>query len=228
VAVGPDVGENVVTASLAEVEAALAAQPNDLAWEWAGEHVIPVMRRIRPYPPGFPEPMTTIVEPGVAVGFAIDVGPAFMSIGPDLIRSWGLQLGDVHARCLANVIERAQGIDGAAIFEGGVGATPTRWLQTGRSIGSVLVLAPDELRRIFGPGPALFITPMRDLIIGLPVDVDRELAAWLWLEVASQDPNCLSPTGYRFDGHAIAPEPLDPGIAIDPDAAGSSTTAYVA
>lgn len=111
-------------------------------------------------------------------------------------------------------------IDGSSIVEGGIDTTATRWLQTGRSIGSVLVLAPDELQRIFGPRPAFFITPMRDLIIGLPPDVDRELAAWLWLEVAALDPNCLGPIGYHFDGRSVRPDSLEPfvGGPLDSDA----------
>jgi hypothetical protein len=221
---GPEVGPGVVTATLEELEAALEGHPDDLAWDWASAHVIPVMRRIRPYPSGFPEPMYTVVDPGVAVGFAIDIGPAFMSIGADLLRSWGIPLSDVHTRSLGNVIERAQAIDGTEIHEGAIDTTPTRWLQTGQSIGSVLVLTPDELRRIFGPGPAFFITPMRDLIIGLPPNVDRELAAWLWLEVASLDPNCLGPIGYRFDGQSVRPDSLDlPIHELGLDAPPSST-----
>jgi hypothetical protein len=206
---GPELGPGIVSATLEELQAALDGQPDDLAWDWASAHVVPVMRRVRPYPPGFPEPMYTVVDPGVAVAFAIDIGPAFMSIGADLLRSWDVPLSDVHTRSLANVIQRAQAIDGTAIVEGGINTMPTRWLQTGQSIGSVLVLAPDELRRIFGSGPAFFITPMRDLIIGLPPDVDRELAAWLWLEVADLDPNCLGPIGYRFDGRSVRPESLE-------------------
>jgi hypothetical protein len=225
---GPPLGEGVLGASLEELEAALQDQPEDLNWAWASRHVIPVMPRIRPYPAGFPEPLRTIVAPGIAVGFAIDVGPAFMGVGEDLIRSWGVSLADVHARSLANVVERAAAIAPSDIFEGGVGDAPTRWLQTGQSIGSVMVLVPDELGRLFGGGPAFFITPMRDLIIGQPADVDRELAAWLWLEVASLDPNCLGATGYRFDGHSVTPEPLDPDGHIALDAGSPPSTAYVA
>jgi hypothetical protein len=216
-----------VSASPEEIEAALLEQPEDMNWEWASNHVIPVMPRVRPYPPGFPEPMRTVVTPGVAIQFAIDVGPAFMGVSEELIRTWGVCLGEVHARSLSNVLTRAAQIRPSEIYNGGIGEAPTRWLQTGRSIGSVLVLVPDELARLFGPEPGFFITPMRDLIIGLPADVDRELAAWLWLEVASQDPNCLGPTGYRFDGRVIRPESLDAyvGAAFDLDTPGR---AYVA
>jgi len=212
---GPALGEGVASASLEELEAVLSEQPADLNWTWAADRVIPVMSRIRPYPPGFPEPLRTIVEPGVAVGFAIDVGPAFVPIHADLIRGWGVTLADIHTRALSNTIARAASIRPKEIVHGSVGGAPTRWLQTGKSIGSVLVLVPDQLGRIFGPAPALFITPMRDLIIGLPADGEPDLAFWLWSEVASDDPNCLAPVGYRFDGTRLVPEALDDGGRLD-------------
>lgn len=172
--------------------------------------------------------MRVLVDPGVAVGYAIDVGPGFANVGADLLRSWGVSLAEVQARSLANVIGRCASVRADAIVEGSLDGTPTRWLQTGQSIGSVLVLVPDELGRIFGPAPAFFITPMRDLIIGLPADVDRELAAWLWLEIAVLDPNCLPPIGYRFDGYTVRPEPLDDLIGTDLDIdADPVGTAYV-
>src|SRR5258705_10987170 len=133
--VGPTLGEGVVGASLEEVEAALRQQPEDMNWAWASKHVIPVMPRIRSYPPGFPEPVCTVVSPGVAVGFAIDVGPAFMAVSDALIRSWDVRLADVHAQSLSNLIARAASITPSEIHEGSVGEAPTRWLQSGRSIG---------------------------------------------------------------------------------------------
>jgi hypothetical protein len=209
VALGPEVGPGVVTASLEDFERAIRAQAVDLDWDAVAENVIPVMPRVRPYPAGFPSPMQVIVDPGVAVGYAIDIGPGFMSVGPDLIRSWGISLADVQARSLANTIERAGAIDAAAVVEGPLDGTATRWLQTGQSIGSVLILVPDALTRIFGPEPAFFITPMRDLIIGFPATVERDLALWLWAEIAANDPNCLGPIGYRFEAGRVTPEPLN-------------------
>ena len=225
---GPEVGPGVVSASLEEVMRAVGDQAPDLDWASVADSVIPVMPRIRPWPPGFPEPMRVVVDPGVAVGYAIDIGPAFMGIGSDLVRSWDIPLADVQARALANTISRASQIEPTAIVHGSMDGTPTHWLQTGRSIGSVLILVPDELRRLFGPEPAFFITPMRDLIIGLPADVDRELAAWLWLEVAGMDPNCLGPTGYRFDGLTTRPEDLGSLIGSAFDFDDSPGQAYVA
>lgn len=225
VAFGPEPGENVASPSLGDLERALRAHDDDFAWASVSSDVIPVMPRVRPYAVGFPEPLRVMVEPGIAIGFAIDIGPAFMNVGSDLLRSWDVPLREVHTQSLMNLSGRAARIDPGAIVEGSLDDTPTRWLQSGQSISSVLILVPDTLRQIFGPEPAFFITPMRDLIIGLPLEVDRELAAWLWLEIAAEDPNCLGPMGYRFDGSSVWTEPLN--LPFEPASSRSGTGTHV-
>jgi hypothetical protein len=85
-------------------------------------------------------------------------------------------------------------------------------LQTGRSVGSTLVLVPDQLARLFGRTPRLFLAPMRDLLLGLPDDVDPEIGSWLFEDFASQDPNCLAPIGFRFDGERVVTASLGPSL----------------
>jgi hypothetical protein len=205
---GPPLGEGVVQAPLEEVLAALESNAA-LDWSSAAEQVLPVLPRLRPYPPGSPKPLVTMLPPGVATGFGIDVGPAFMNVTPELATSWRIGVADIATRAVANVHDRAGAVRASDIHVGNLAGARTEWLQTGRSIGSTLIFAPHHLRRIFGPEPRVFITPMRDLIIGLPGDVDSELALWLHAEIASEDPNCLGPTGYSFDGSGIRPFQLD-------------------
>jgi hypothetical protein len=73
---------------------------------------------------------------------------------------------------------------------------------TGLSIGSSLVLAPQELVRILGDAPRSIIAPMRDLLIALPPG-EVELASWLFAEIASGDPNHLPARLFELDGRAI-------------------------
>lgn len=218
---GPEAGPGVEQAPLEEVIAALNAHADDIGWASVSSNVLPVMPRIRPYPGIIPEPVRTLVPPGVMVGFGIDIGPAFMNVSQDLLASWKIGVGDLAATAIANVHRRASSVHRAAIQGGQIGEYPTEWLQTGVSVGSTLVLAPTELRRLFD-GPRFFITPMRDLIIGFPPDVERDAAHWLYHEVADLDPNCLGPTGYHFDGVQVIPEPLEVTGSHGPAASGRS------
>ena len=139
-----------------------------------------------------------MVPPGVVVGFGIDIGPALMAISADMLTAWGTTLADVAACAIRNVHQRGAGLRPADILRQPVGDVATEALQTGVSIGSTLVIAPSELCRLFGSSDRLFITPMRDLIIGLPPQIDPEFAWWLYFEFASLDPNCLGRMCYRL------------------------------
>ena len=223
---GPAPGPGVVSASIEEVLDALTRAPKDLDWPSLAHQVVPVMPRVRPYPPGTPEPVRTLVPPGVVVGFAVDIGPAYLTINARLLEGWGLTLADVTAQALANLHERAATIDPGLIVREPIGGVPTAALQTGVHVGSTLVLAPAEVRRLFGPERRLFLTPMRDLIVALPADVDRSFALWLHHEFADLDPSCLGPLAYRFDGQSFVTEQLErfgPGVGIVGNDPGSTS-----
>ncbi len=202
-------GPDVVTASLEEVLASMEKFSGGLSWAEASPRIVPLFQRVRPYPVGTPEAVQALVPPGIAVGFGIDTGPAFINVTAGLLEDWSVGLGDLTATGLANLHSLAARVNRRAILHQHVGELPVEALQTGFHIGSTLVLAPSELVRLFGAEPRTFIAPMRDLLLGLPADVDDELCGWLFDEFASQDPNCLAPRRFAFDGQSISVLPLE-------------------
>jgi hypothetical protein len=207
-------GPGVVSATPAEVFAAFEQLPPDLPWPAVAPRLLPMFDRVRPFPPGTPKLAQAIVPPGLPIGFGIDLGPAFITVSPHLIDGWSVSVGDVTAQALANLHAIAAEVAPTEVFKGPLAEVEVGYLRTGRGIGSTLVLAPTELARIFGAMPRVFITPMRDLIVGFPPDVDRELVAWLYEEIASGDPNCLVPRAFAFDGRQVTLERLDLGAAV--------------
>jgi hypothetical protein len=202
-------GPGIVSASPEEVLEAAQRLPPDLDWKSVAAHIVPLFERIRPYPAGSPPRVQAIVAPGVTVGFGIDFGPAFITVSPELIEHWSMSAADLAAHSLANLHAIAGEVSPDEVYRGPLADVEMVALQTHRGIGSVLVLAPTELRRIFGPTPRLFIAPMRDLLIGLPAEADPGLAAWLYDDIASRDPNCLTPRAFVFDGRGVTVEPLE-------------------
>jgi len=190
------------------VLAAAERLPPDLDWKAVAPRVIPLFERVRPYPPNMPPRVQAIVAPGVTIGFGIDFGPALLTVSPEIVERWSMSVADLAAHALANLHEVAGTVSPDEVHRGPLGDVDIAALQTRRGIGSVLVLAPTELARIFGPEPALFIAPMRDLLIGLPASADPSLAAWLYDDIASGDPNCLAPRAFLFNGRSITVEPL--------------------
>lgn len=153
-----------------------------------------------------------LVPPGLSVGFAIDIGPAFINVDAAMVERWRLSAADLLARALDNLDRRMGGVMPGDLHDGSIDGLPVRLLQSSTGCASTYVLLPSSLRRILGPEAQLLIAPMRNLLISLPIDADREVAAWLFGEIAAQDPNCLAPAAIVLTGDHLSVEPL--GVAF--------------
>jgi hypothetical protein len=201
------VGSNVVGPSADELAVMLDEADPDMVWDDAAPALLPLFERVRSYPPGTPPRLEAIVPPGIKVSVGIDIGHAYMHVTQAMLERWQVTLADLVGRALANVHGRAASLEPDAIVNGPVADVDVAWLQTGRGIGSTLVLAPSELRRLFGDQRRLFVAPMRDLLVGLPPG-ELGLAAWIYADIAQQDPNHLQPRAFHFDGQSIRVEML--------------------
>jgi hypothetical protein len=204
------VGPDIVLPDMADVVRAIERAPRGDDWSSVSKLVIPVFPRVRPLPDGSPESLRVLLPPGVLVGFAVDIGPAFLNVSREQLTILGVAEADLVGQALANLLARAQQVEPASVVHETLQGLPLVGLQTGLSVGSTLVLVPDQLARLFGPTPRLFMAPMRDVLLGLPDDADPELVAWLFDDFASQDPNALPPIGFRFDGARVATASLGP------------------
>lgn len=205
---GPPIGPDLVTASLDEVLRAIEAVPADLNWPTLADRVVPIFQRVRPYPPGQPEPLRILVPPGLSVGFAIDIGPAFLNVDAEMIERWSLTQAELLAQALDNLDRRMAGVSPNDVLDASIGGQPVRVLQSPTGCASTYVLLPASLRRILGSVPQQVIAPMRNLLISLPIEADREFAAWLFDEFAARDPNCLAPAAFVIGEDGLAVEPL--------------------
>ncbi|HEU4573102.1 MAG TPA: hypothetical protein VFR93_10480 [Candidatus Limnocylindrales bacterium] len=202
------VGPDVEVPGLDELDEALRAFDKELPWPLVRSRLLPLLERVRPYPAGTPDPLRSLVPPGVMVSLGIDVGPAFIHVTRQILDRWDRSLADLVAQAIANVHARAAEIDPREVVAAQIAGVPVAALQTGLGVGSTLVLAPGELARIFGPEPRMFVAPMRDLIAGFPTDAE-EIAMAFWEEIADQDPNHLHARAFHFDGSAVSVRPLE-------------------
>ena len=187
-----DLGNGIEVATAEAVMRAVGSLPQDLGWDELAPSVIPVLPRRRPMPPMSGEPVRVTLPPGIETGFGIDIGPAFLVVGATLLAGWPVGPADLVARALTNLRERSRTVRARDLVAIEIEGVPTRVLQTGVGCASALVLAPDELRRIFGQRRQCLLAPMRDVLVSLPPDVDRAFAAWLNEELATMDPNGLA------------------------------------
>jgi hypothetical protein len=205
---GPPAGPDVVTPRLEDVLAALETMPRELTWESVATEVLPLFQRVRPYHESMPEQLRVVVPPGLTVGFGVDIGPAFITISPEMAADWGVPPDEILERAVANLEQRMAAVRPRDVHEGTIGDVPVRILQSPTGSASTYVLVPGALGRILGPHRQLVMAPMRNLLISLPVTTDRDFAAWLFDEFASQDPNCLAPAAFVVGDGTLALEAL--------------------
>jgi hypothetical protein len=203
-----DLGNGVVQATPQAVMRAMGGLPPDLDWDVLAPDVIPILPRRRPMPAMAGEPFRVTLPPGIPTGFGIDIGPAFLVVGSSLLGTWPIGPAELVATALDNLRTRVRGIRRRDLVRESIDGVPVRVLQTGVGCASAMLLAPDELVRVFGPEPQCLIAPMRDLLVSLPPDADRAFVAWLNDEFSEMDPNGLALDAFVLEGDALRYEAL--------------------
>jgi hypothetical protein len=198
-----DLGNGVVQATPEAVLRAMGGLPPDLDWEVMAPNVIPILPRRRPMPAMAGEPFRVTLPPGIPTGFGIDIGPAFLVVGSSLLGTWPIGPAELVATALDNLRTRARTLRPRDLLRQSIDGVPVRVLQSGVGCASALLLAPDELVRLFGRQPQVLIAPMRDLLVSMPPDADRAFVAWLNDEFSEIDPNGLALDAFVLEGEAL-------------------------
>src|SRR5262245_61837791 len=210
---GPIAGPGVVTADVETVLAALQGFDPEMPWKKARDRVLPVLPRVRPFPMPELELVRAMLPPGILVGFGIDIGPAITFVSTGLLRHWRVEPAALAAAAVTNLRSMARRCGPVDVLDDHLADVPVSIVQTGRGIAASLLLVPECLEHVIGGGERLLLAPMRDILIALPPDVDREFASWLADEWEAMDPNHLHLGGFRYARGTITPEPIDEALA---------------
>lgn len=205
---GPPLGPGLVAADYGSVLAALERFDPAMDWDEARGRVLPMLPRARPMPGPSLDLVRTVVPPGILVGFGIDLGPAVTFVSTQLLERWGVDAAALAGAALANLDREAARCDGRVVVQDRFAGEPIAVAQTRRGFAASLILVPDHLPRLFGPGPHVLLAPMRDILICLPGEVDAELAAFLSAEWEALDPNHLHLGAFRHEAGRITALPL--------------------
>ncbi len=153
-------------------------------------------------------PPTRSWPPGVTVGFGIDLGLAFARVAAIQLEQWPVDLAGLTERALRNLRHRARHARDFDLVREPIGGVPTVVFQSRDGWASKVVLIPEAIDRLFGPEPALFIAPSRDLLVGLPDGVDTGFATWLAEEFEADDPNALRLEAFEWRDRVVRCRPL--------------------
>ena len=164
------------------------------------DDVLPIFERARPFSYEVEPPAHAVVPPGVTIGFGVDLGLAFARVAAVQLEDWPVDLAELTERALRNLRRRARHARDYDLVREPIGGVPTVAFQSRDGWASTVVLVPEAVERLFGPRPALFIAPSRDLLVRLPDDVDLEFATWLAEEFEADGPERAPPRGVRMAG----------------------------
>jgi hypothetical protein len=190
------------TASKDEVVRAIESV--DLGAPWS--EVAPALRlalpRRRPLPIDPAELPARDFAPGIRAVLGLDIGPAMLFVGHEQLAGWEVSAEAAFEQALDNVRARAAARHQFALVHERIADVPTLAFQSREGWASSLLLLPDELTRVVGERSGLVLAPMRDLILCLPLDTEREFAQYLLDEFAAVDINALDlPPFALVDGH---------------------------
>jgi hypothetical protein len=194
--------------SRAEVRAAIESLSPDLPWHELKGRLTPVFVRRRPLPPGAPRPLTVRHGPGLEFGLGVDIGPAFMYVGQELLESWSVSLDEAVECAMENLRTTARAERRAELEYLECADVPLWAYQSHNGLASGLLLLEDELALRYGSEARLLMAPMRNLLLAAPFEADRELMAWLRDEISLEDPNGLDlPVFALVDGRLSVDRP---------------------
>lgn len=166
---------------------ALGTIPDGVPWAWAALRVLPAVRgeRIQVLEDveleklGF-ESLVAFprlqMPPGIDVTFAIEADVVQVTVNQQHLDAWSMTIEEVVPAAMAN-LHRAAGTWRGKVYDDTFEGVSARMIEGWPHWASSLLVVPDELTRFFGPEDQLFIAPYQCLLISLPIDVDRDIAA---------------------------------------------------
>lgn len=181
----------VETAPVEDILSAIESADLQAPWEEMAPDLRVALPRRRQLPVGPDELVSHTYAPGIETVLGLDIGPAMLFVPPQQLDTWEVTAAEAFERALDNVRERVAARKQFALVHERIADVPTLAFQSREGWASQLLLLPDELVRVFGDRNGLVLAPMRDLVICLPLGVEREFAHWLLDEFAEIDMNAL-------------------------------------
>ena len=185
------------------------------SWPAARAAVVPLLARGR-QPRPLVRLVTVVLEPGLSVGFGVDLGPMFLHVTEELLAGWRTDVGELTRRAVGNLRRRADRLAAGAALSARVGVTRLAVLQAPGGWASSLLLAPDLLPRWFGTGDHVLIAPSRNILAALAPGTDERLARWLRDEMATRLPDALEVPVLRWSGGRLARVEAPPAAPVRP------------
>jgi hypothetical protein len=177
--------------------------PRPVPWEWAEPRLMPLVASPRNDKPG-EELVRASSDVGCAIEFGIDLGGHFPLVDRSVAERWEMSAEQLRAAATANLGRRAPAIPASAVRTAVRSGRVIRVLRHPVGCASSLLLAPQELRRLFGSHDQVFGAPGRHTLVSFPIDTPASTVAELHVEMEMDElvPLFLQPLAL-IDGRLV-------------------------
>ena len=169
-----------------EFNQALKAVPRPVPWEWAQPRILPLFAGPRFDPPGESLARATAAL-GPAIEFGLPVGPGFARVDRHVAERWEVTVEQLLDRAMANLRERAAGLDAGLVVTGVLSGRAIRLLDGNPPWASSLLLDRDELERVFGAADQIFAAARTDCLVSALLDIPTRAFAEIVIDLEHED-----------------------------------------
>jgi hypothetical protein len=181
--------------------------PKPAPWDWVEPRLLPLLAG--PCLPEEPdEVVRTTAPPGCAVLIGVDVGGAFLYVDELVAERWERSTDQLLAAAMHNLRRRASRIPNHHVVTGTLSGHIVRTIRRPAWVSS-LVLAPDQLMRLFGHQDQLIAVPGRGLVVSFPADMPTIVAAETVVDLEMADPEPLMLNPFAIERGELIWEPVE-------------------
>ncbi len=178
--------------------------PRPIPWEWARPRLLPLLAGPRLDPRG-EELVRTVMDPGCAVVFGLELGRAFALVDAPVAERWECTAEQIRDVALANLQGRAAALGPEAVTSGTLSGRIVR-ISRATPWTSSLVLVADELIRLFGSHDQLIAAPGSATLISFEADTPPPVIADIVVDFEMNDPHPLLIDPFALvDGRLVWP-----------------------
>ena len=185
-----------------ELAKAMRRTPRPISWEFAAPRLMPFLCGPCIDDPEFPRVRAT-APPGCAVEFGVDVGGVFPIVDARVAERWECTPAQLLSVGLDNLHRRASCLTRSTVKTATFSGRLVRLLE-GVPYAASLLLAQDELMRLFGRGDQVFGAPSSSTLLSFALDTPPLVVAHTVIdfEMSEQVPLMLDPF-MLIDGELI-------------------------
>jgi hypothetical protein len=158
--------------------------PKPVPWDWARPRLIPLLAG--PYL-GEEALVTVVGEPGCAVVFGVEIEGTHILVDRTVAQRWEVSDTQLHEVAQSNLDRRAASLSAANLTHGTLSGRIVRILESVPWSSSVL-LAPEQLQKIFGDHDQIFAAPRRETLMSFSLETPPHVVTHLVIDYESRAP----------------------------------------